>query len=195
MPEDFFHRGLFKIDAPNMLPSQFTDDTTSFRIDDAKSRYGSVYLVAVDSRSGSQALNAVEEIATYSRRELDYGFVPFEAGELDLGMDEPSTGKAPQPWAWVIGNPRDDSTWCPTVGACCFRWREWKNAPHGWTLTWCWLHPYFRRIRILRDSWRHLENRYGETFRVKEPSTAMIGFLKKYAKSHYQHNLNSEADS
>lgn len=71
-----------------------------------------------------------------------------------------------------IGNSR-------TVGACCFRWREWVDAPHGWALQWILLHPYFRHQGILSNAWSLFTQRFG-SFHVEEPlSEAMHNFLFK----------------
>ena len=64
-------------------------------------------------------------------------------------------------------------------GACCFRWREWADAPAGWSLDWVWLHPYFRRRQHLTKAWRQFEQEYGCFHLAKPVSLLMQAFLRK----------------
>jgi hypothetical protein len=65
----------------------------------------------------------------------------------------------------------------PMVGACCFRWREWQDAPDGWALQWAWFHPWHRRRGLLSRSWPAFRQEFG-AFLVEPPlSEAMAVFL------------------
>lgn len=144
-------------------------------------------LVEVTANSPRLLREGVEVYAYYFRRELHYDFVQFSADETDKSWRCDNNGK----WGWQqnrfvawlflpphdlyvdgIGNSK-------TVGACCFRWREWIDAPHSWALQWIWLHPYFRRRGILSDAWSTFTEQFGK-FHVEKPlSNAMYHFLLK----------------
>jgi hypothetical protein len=102
------------------------------------------------------------------RREFDYDFVQYGYRGRDDDLDHV---------AFVWPHPGT----CPVlvVGACCFRWREWTNAPHGWALQWAWLHPDFRRRGLLSAAWPAFRTEFGD-FHVERPlSEAMQAFLLK----------------
>lgn len=64
------------------------------------------------------------------------------------------------------------------VGACAFRWQEWADAPHSWSLRWVWLAPKVRRKGILSRKWPYFRERFGD-FHIEQPlSDAMSAFLQ-----------------
>jgi hypothetical protein len=65
------------------------------------------------------------------------------------------------------------------VGACAFRWREYRDAPAGWAMQWVWLTPKARRRGILARHWPEFRRRFGD-FRLEPPlSEAMEEFARK----------------
>ena len=67
------------------------------------------------------------------------------------------------------------------IGACCFRWREWENAPASWSLDWAWFHPYFRSRGHLTRAWPSFTAGYGDFHLARPLSHAMEAFLAKVA--------------
>lgn len=65
------------------------------------------------------------------------------------------------------------------VGACCFRWREWREGQPTYALQWVWFHPFARRRGFLADCWPAFCAAFSP-FYVEGPlSHAMRGFLLK----------------
>ncbi len=112
----------------------------------------------------------VYKIASYFRREEEYDFVQFSDTEKEYSIHPYHA------WCWTIGH-------YPTLlaGACCFRWREYKEEPAAYYMQWIWLHPYRRNKGLLKESWPFFKSLYGEKFFVEHPySESMRYFLKKY---------------
>ncbi len=126
----------------------------------------------VTSRSAKPLKRAVHQIARYFRREFEYDFVLYD-------MDERDSDHV----AFLFPENEDEdliSFPTATVSACCFRWRQWDNAPHGWALQWIWLHPYKRDKGILRELWSTFRYLFGDFHPEPPLSKAMAGFLAKY---------------
>jgi hypothetical protein len=108
---------------------------------------------------------------------LEYDFVQYGYGGRDNDREHV---------AFLWTDPHGTRQWAigpqvPAVGACCFRWREWTNAPHSWALQWAWLHPDFRRRGLLTAAWPAFRTEFGD-FHVERPlSEAMQAFLRKIA--------------
>lgn len=85
---------------------------------------------------------AVERLAYFFKREFQWDFVQFDAKDK-------SNYKA---FLWLSGNKG--------IGACCFRFREWEDYPHGWALQWIWLHPYVRRRGWLSKAWPMFKSKF-----------------------------------
>jgi len=124
------------------------------------------------------ARRAVETLAHYFRREMHFDFVQFDATETPA-----SPGFAPYE-AWLFHELAHDrlTEAQPSprrvFGACCFRWKEWRDHDPGWSMHWAWLHPYFRRRGHLADAWPLFQQRYAEGFHVERPlSVQMQAFL------------------
>lgn len=69
------------------------------------------------------------------------------------------------------------------IGACCFRWREFKDAPASWFMDWMWLHPYFRSRGHLTRAWPLFTTRYGDFHCATPLSHSMKAFLAKVESS------------
>jgi hypothetical protein len=89
----------------------------------------------------------VERFAKHFQREMHFDFPQFETDETlcksgfvryEAFLFHTSAGDL-----WHGEGPIKQRFF----GACCFRWREWTNAPAEWSLDWIWLHPYFRSKR------------------------------------------------
>lgn len=133
----------------------------------------------VQPESPVRLRNHVERFALHFKRELHYDFPQFEASET---KDKHYF----IPWEAYLFHATADDLWegegpikSRFFGACCFRWREWSNAPHEWCLDWVWFHPYFRARGNLERAWPVFLRRY-EKFGVQHPlSCGMEAFLKK----------------
>jgi hypothetical protein len=65
------------------------------------------------------------------------------------------------------------------IGACCFNWVEWQDAPPGYSLDWIWIHPFYRRVGLLSKVWPFFQETYGRFWVQKPHSLAMARFLNK----------------
>jgi len=65
------------------------------------------------------------------------------------------------------------------VGACCFRFRDFKDAEPRWVLQWAWLHPYSRGRGILSAAWDGFHGTFGNFLPEPPYSPAMKAFLRK----------------
>jgi hypothetical protein len=118
---------------------------------------------SVTTTSPIRYRRAVWRLATYFRREFGYDFVQYG----HEGHEDDATARA---FLWFGRNV--------VIGACCFRWREWTDAPAGWAMQWIWLHPYSRSCGYLTRAWPYFRARFGD-FHVERPlSRAMAGFLE-----------------
>ena len=135
-----------------------------------KCRQDGLSLSFVTWLSPFKARWAVEQVAWLFKREFRYDFVQYLADDDD-----------PLSRAFVFTTKdenRYDEDAVVVLGAGCFRWREWTDAPHGWALQWIWLHPYARNKGHLTSVWPLFKDRFGN-FAVEPPlSRAMHGFLK-----------------
>jgi hypothetical protein len=121
---------------------------------------------------------AVWLLAFYFKRELGYDFVQYG----DRGHDDDPKHVA---FLWLGeerirlargGGVASDRI---AVGACCFRWREWREADPAFALQWVWFHPFARRCGFLADCWPAFCGLFSP-FHVEGPlSSAMRGFLAK----------------
>lgn len=114
----------------------------------------------------------VWRIAQYFQREFEYDFVQYGHG----GREDDKDAIA---YLWHHGEMYGPQ-WSDTCyGACCFRWRDWKDMPAGWALQWIWFHPFERRKGHLKAVWPFFRRTFGD-FVVERPISApMMGFLRK----------------
>ncbi len=129
--------------------------------------------------SGLRLRKAVERLALHFKRELRYDFPQFEASET-------REKHYFVPWEAYLFHATADELWhgegpvkSRFIGAACFRWREWTNAPHEWSLDWTWFHPYFRTRGHLSKAWPHFRQKYGEFHLAHPLSPAMQAFLER----------------
>lgn len=129
----------------------------------------------VNEASALDRRNALEQFARYFKAEFRYDHIQYFANE----HDETCIGFLFTESALDICTEDHDQMPTRCSGGCCFRRREYKNAPQ-WTLDWIWLHPFFRHRGILSTHWRHFQAQFGN-FSVEPPlSSAMQAFLKKH---------------
>jgi len=125
-------------------------------------------------KSPAPLRRAVYRLARYFQREFRYDFVQYG---YEGREDDPDA--VAFLWPHVEAVPGDDRFSFPVVGACCFRWRDWSDAPASWAFQWAWLHPYFRRRGLLSGAWPAFRAEFGG-FVVEPPlSDAMAAFLRK----------------
>lgn len=137
----------------------------------------------VTSRSRRSHRVAVRKLAEFFRREFGYDFVQYHEDDLDCNPRDTAYlwihPEACDYVAWTAVGDRRTVFRVPCIGACCFRWREWQNAPHGFALAWIWLHPYWRRHGLLSRQWSAFRAKFG-VFDVEGPlSEAMKRFVEK----------------
>jgi hypothetical protein len=121
----------------------------------------------------------VELFAKYFKREMHFDFPQFEAAETpDKSWYVPYE-------AYLFHKSADD-LWHGEgpikhrfFGACCFRWREYTNAPAEWSLDWVWFHPYFRCRGHLQSAWPRFAEKYGHFDLAQPLSCGMEKFLQK----------------
>jgi hypothetical protein len=119
---------------------------------------------------------SVECIAYYFEREL----------ECTVGVPYCSLEKADdqhRAYLWTDGGSLPGEA--IVIGACCFRWRQWTDAPAGfdlagYALQWIWFHPYERRKGHLERAWPYFEGRFGRVIAEGPFSPAMEAFLRKH---------------
>jgi hypothetical protein len=114
---------------------------------------------------------AVEELGRFFRREFHYDFPQYYHLECD------NLGRA---FLWASPLPRTaKGRQMMVYGACGFHWDKWENYRHGWSMSWCWFHPYERRQGHLLDVWPYFRARFPGFICVPPFSISMIKFLFK----------------
>ncbi len=121
----------------------------------------------------------VEKIGRYFKREFRTDFPPFLASEVPGAY-----GCIPYEAYLFFEEARDrleEGKSFPSriVGAACFRWQTWTNAPAGWEFSWVWLHPFARRRGHLSRAWPIFESKYGKFHLGTVLSRDMKAFLVK----------------
>ena len=121
---------------------------------------------------------AVECIAYYFRRELEYDFLQYCSLEMEDDGHRAFLWTDPQ-------TLRDEKE--TVIGACCFRWRQWKDVPadfpaETYGMQWIWLHPYQRRKGVLSKAWPYFLARFDPFVPEPPHSPTMEAFLRK---NHY----------
>jgi hypothetical protein len=146
------------------------DGETLKGYEDPYALLGCLELLPVSPRSPLRLRRAVETIAQFFRREFHYDFCQYDATE------RPDPRDAVFLWLETCNDPGG----ARALGAACFRWRQWQDAPPGLALAFCWLHPHYRGKGVLAASWPLFRERLGD-FVVERPlSKAMQRFLLKH---------------
>jgi hypothetical protein len=109
---------------------------------------------------------------TIFEREFEYSFIQYRA-------TEPEDQTLHRAYVWTDpATLKDDKE--TVIGACCFRWREWSDAPPGYSLDFVWLHPYQRAKGMLEKAWPYFQKRFEQQFFVQDPlSKGIARFLRK----------------
>ncbi len=134
--------------------------------------------IRVTTKSPARLRRAVFEIARLFRIEFSYDFTQYEWRQ---GHEEENHV------AFLWTNPRsrrhDGKVEC--IGASCFRFRRYTDAPPEYVLQWIWFHPYCRNLGLLSAAWPGMKQEFGDGFLAETPlSNAMINFLVKH--EHYK---------
>lgn len=121
----------------------------------------------------------VEKLGGYFRREFHTDFPPFLASEVPGQF-----GCTRYESYLFFENARDhleEGKPMPrrVVGAACFRWQHWTDAPASWEFSWIWLHPFSRGRGHLSRAWPTFEERYGVFAISQVLSRDMNAFLAK----------------
>ena len=84
----------------------------------------------------------------------------------------PEDDESTRAFAWTDSDGR-------VIGACCFRQREFTNAPRRWVLQWVWFHPLARRKGRLARAWPYFRTVFPNFMPARPFSDAMLAFLRK----------------
>ncbi len=119
---------------------------------------------------------AVEEMAVFFQRELEYDHPPYGATEIDynrkLAKDRVLV------FARDAVTPKGDDIFF-FFGAVGVRWREWDDMPAGWSIAWAWFHPYQRRKGHLTKAWKYITEMFPDPWVEHPLSNTMESFLRK----------------
>ena len=133
-------------------------------------------LIRVDCDSPLQHRKAVRKMAEFFHRESCYDFVMYGRGGKDTDPKHVAFLFLPHEAGGVT------DLRIPCVGGTCFRWREWTDSPPGYAMQWVWMHPFYRRKKLLSRAWPEFRKQFGD-FHVEPPlSDAMKAFLNEIEK-------------
>jgi hypothetical protein len=109
--------------------------------------------------------------AVVFRREFHYDFVQWQSpkGDDDLKVH-----------GFLLNDDTATFGHEAIVGACAFRWREYKNAAARWAMQWVWIAPKARRLGILSRRWPEFRARFGDFVLEPPLSEAMQAFADKH---------------
>lgn len=157
-----FGSGPITIRCPKM-PDTYNRHAIGHRFDPGcDTGFGPLELVLPNSPIAYR--KAVYRLAFLFKREFGYDFTQY-------GYEGQEDDDSAVAFLWG-----DEVAW----GACCFRWREWEDCPHGYSLQWIWMHPYMRRQGHLSRAWPFFQKHFGR-FWVEYPlSDAMNRFLERH---------------
>ena len=130
--------------------------------------------VRVYRNSPRQHHKAVYEMAYHFKKEFHYDFTM-------QGLDENEPDEKRAAYLWVHPQYVDKAIEykVPCVGATCFRFRDYEDAPSSWAMQWVWFHPYLRKKRLLSESWAHFSKEFPDFICEPPFSPAMKLFLEK----------------
>jgi hypothetical protein len=154
----------------------------SWALDPGKETIGTVSakacgLSAVVTPASTPVLRrAVECIAYYFRREFSYDLVQYCSLEME------DDGHRAYLWTDPMTLDEDDRE--VVFGACCFRWRQWRDPPpdfpaESYGMQWIWMHPYQRRKGVLSRAWPYFLARFHPFVPEGPHSPGMEAFLRK----------------
>jgi hypothetical protein len=106
------------------------------------------------------------------RREFHYDFVQWAGPHM---VDDDPTGQG-----FLFNDDTGVFGHGAIVGACAFRWREYRNHPPLWAMQWIWIAPKARRHGILSRRWDGFRTRFGKFAIEPSLSDAMEAFAAKH---------------
>lgn len=116
---------------------------------------------------------AAYEIARFFRREFQYDMAQYDRRE----QTDPNC----HAFLWTHNEYIGQGGIDVVYGACCFRWRDWTDAPPSWAMQWIWLHPFKRGHGHLTRAWPYFVRRFGDFYVEGPVSLAMRHFIEKCA--------------
>lgn len=158
----------FNLKAPRIL----RNDNLPTELPEMQEDFSKLCIHLVTLKSPLPYRRAVYTVSTYFKREGHYDFAQY-------GYDGHEEDPDARAFLWHEMDGWGERPKDTVIGACCFRWRVYSDAPPGWGLQWVWFHPYRRGEGHLTKAWPVFKRHFGE-FEVEPPlSYAMEGFLKK----------------
>jgi GNAT superfamily N-acetyltransferase len=118
----------------------------------------------VDVNSPKIHKKYVYQIALNFKREMGYDITLYSEDEND---------KHHKAFFYYHPDLLSEDNYIPVIGACCFRWRKYKDVKKEcWGLQWFWVHPFWRRQGILRYSWVYFQKEFTPFFHPEPPYSA-----------------------
>ena len=144
----------------------YIDAREKFIIRPQKAKVGCKYDKWVTKRSPKWQRECFVQLRRYLGMEYPYGMKMdtsddcWEYTEILSLTDEFYDEKRSEPRQWLIG-------------AVAF-----ENEPSSALLEFCWIHPFWRNKKILKNNWHLLQERFGSFLILGPCSKGMEGFLK-----------------
>ncbi|MDO6777458.1 MULTISPECIES: hypothetical protein [unclassified Shewanella] len=120
---------------------------------------------------------ALEQFATYFKKEMHYDYVQYDANN----HSSDTVGFLFTESAMDICTEEHSEMPTRCIGGAAF-----QNVSGTWVLCWVWFHPFFRGKGLLSRQWKQFCSEFGE-FAVDTPvSPSMKGVLGKQSTTHKQ---------
>lgn len=118
---------------------------------------------------------ALEQFSRYFKNEMHYDNIQYEADNHSNNY----VGFLFTVSAIDVCTEEHESMPTRCVGGCGFR-----KVQDAWVLCWIWIHPFFRKKRLLSRAWSTFCTEFGD-FAIEVPlSTSMESFVKKQSSTH-----------
>lgn len=116
----------------------------------------------ITKSSPKEHLEALEQLASYFKREFKYDGIQFCSNE-HIGEHVEYSGFVFTESAYDAMKEGDSVTPTRFLGGGCFRNREHKDGKHWW-LDWVWIHPYARNKGLLTKQINYFKERFGDFY-------------------------------
>lgn len=138
-------------------------------------------LLLVSSNSPISYKKAVERIACFFKREMQFDFPQYSAYEYSRKyyLNDAKTDSDLRAFLWYNNDISNHvvNNW-PIIGAGCFRLQICKDGDI-WVFDWMWIHPYERRCGHLTMAWPFFRSMFGDFGFTQPVSPSMVEFVQK----------------